>query len=905
MPRRRPKPRRVIVPVLVLAVLAAAVAILEAAESPSWLAWLPAWLSGGIAAALAVAVASWAEPWAARRRDESAREKKAVDRLRAHLGRQENLARVREIDPLALRVHPAIPLPDTGADAGAARQDPPLSLRRRLRWLIRWRTAPDRGGTLDPRMPTWIDREKAAEVRRWLQDAASTGGFLLVVGDSSVGKTRLLYEAVRRELPDWAILTPDLDDGDLVNTVAEATFGLPKLVVWLDELQRFLPGPYLNQTPNGTAVSAASLRRLLDAPTPVIVVGTLWPEHARELRSTETDPTTRQQRPRHPGAADILDDRRRHELTLETFSERERQDAAARAGEDPRLAEALAVRDYNVTEVLAGAPRLIRRYKQASPEEKAVLYAAIDARRLGIQGPLTEPLLAAAARGYLTAIHPDDTWFGPALTELIRTPAATPPLIPVPDTAHRATLGYTVTDYLLQYGQRDRRSARLPPRVWEALLVHTTYYGDISRLAESADRRLLYCYAIPLYRRAADAGDWLAADRLAELLVKQDRIAELRSRADASDESAAARLADLLAEQGNVEELRTRADADDRYAAAQLADLLVKHDRIAELRSRADAGDEFAATRLAGLLVDQGDTAGAIEVLRSRADAGDPVALHRLAELLAERGDAPGAIEVLRARADAGDIFAAGRLAVLLAEQGNVDELRARADGGDTPAAEGLANLLIGQGDTPGAIEVLRARADAGDTFTAAWLADLLAHRGDIAGLQARADAGDSFAARRLGVLLADRLAEEGKVEELRARADVGDEFAAARLADLLVERGDAPGAIEVLRARADAGDEFAAARLAVLLAEQGNVDELRARADVGDTSAGRRLADLLVERSDIDGLRAQVDAGDPFATGRLSALLEKVGRPVEAERLRRFGLASDGTIATRPTEID
>jgi hypothetical protein len=242
-------------------------------------------------------------------------------------------------------------------------------------------------------VPAWIERDRAGQVRQWLAEAAESGGFLLLVGNSSVGKTRLLYEAAREALPDWAILTPDLGDGDLVNTVADATFALPKLVIWLDEIQRFLTGPYLDQTPSATAVTAAALRRLLDAPSPVIVVATMWPEHARELRATDTDPTSGIQRPRHPAAADLLDQGRRREITVETFSADERNAAAARAGQDPRLAEALAGRDYNVTEVLAGAPQLIRRYEQASPEQKAVLHAAVDARRLGIQAPLTEAML--------------------------------------------------------------------------------------------------------------------------------------------------------------------------------------------------------------------------------------------------------------------------------------------------------------------------------------------------------------------------------------------------------------------------------------------------------------------------------------------------------------------------------
>ena len=74
--------------------------------------------------------------------------------------------------------------------------------------------------------------------------ARETGGFLLLVGDSSVGKTRLLSETARKVLADFAVLAPDLGDGDLVNQLAAATFPLPRLLVWLDELQRFLDGPY-------------------------------------------------------------------------------------------------------------------------------------------------------------------------------------------------------------------------------------------------------------------------------------------------------------------------------------------------------------------------------------------------------------------------------------------------------------------------------------------------------------------------------------------------------------------------------------------------------------------------------------------------------------------------------------
>ena len=103
-----------------------------------------------------------------------------------------------------------------------------------------------------------------------------------------------------------------------------------------------------------------------------------------------------------------------------------------------------------------------------------------------------------------------------------------------------------------------------------------------------------------------------------------------------------------------------------------------------------------------------------------------------------------------------------------------------------------------------------------------------------------------------------------------RHATDAGDGSAARQLADLLTQRGDLDGATQILRARADIGDEDAARQLADLLAQRGDLDGLRARANAGDEDAARRLADLLI----------------------------KQGRDEEAERLRRFGLNPDGSIA-------
>jgi hypothetical protein len=428
-------------------------------------------------------------------------ERKAAERLRAHLGRSEDLKLMSDprIGALSLRVHPAVDLPPA-----QSKQAADTASRMPGRRLGLW---PSSQGTaaLDPDLPLFVKRDCYEDVCSWMRRAQENGGFLLLIGNSSVGKTRLLYEAARQMLPDFTVLAPDLGDGALVTTIAAARFPLPKLLVWLDELQRFLPGPYFipDEQAGHSPITATAVRQLLEADTPVVIVGTLWPEHVRQLRATETDPATDSRLPRHAQAVDILSTGV-HEVTLETFSKDERATAAALASRDPRLAQAVNDRDYNVTEALAGARETMRRYQQGTDAHRAVVHAAVDARRLGVQAPLTSDLLKAAARGYLTAVYGDEAWFDHALGELTSYTGpqdrATAPLIAVANSERTAIVGYTVADYLLQQLTRQRRSSRLSSVTWQAFIDHTHDPDDILRLADRAANQLLYRQAEALVR---------------------------------------------------------------------------------------------------------------------------------------------------------------------------------------------------------------------------------------------------------------------------------------------------------------------------------------------------------------------------------------------------------------------
>ena len=605
-------------------------------------------------------------------------------------------------------------------------------------------------GVADEVLPEYVPRDADdGEFGLWAKVAAAAerGGFVLLVGGSSVGKTRSAFEAVTALLPDWWLVHPV----GSAEVAALAQAPSPWTVVWLDELQRYLDGE--------RGLTGGVVRALLNGPYPAVIIATLWPERYAAYTTLPA-----------PGGAD-LQAREREVLDLAevirvgpAFTAAEQGRARAAAARDPRLRVALGAAGYGLTQTLAAAPQLVARWEDAqdgAPYAWAVLTAALDAARLGARASLSIYFLRAAAPDYCTSqqqAEAPENWFEQALAYATgKLHGAAAALSPA-RTGMRQIDGYTVADYLLQHASREHRYARVPASSWDAILGHIRDPADAARLAERADRRLLYRYAIPLYRHAA-ADDWTAAERLAGLLAERGNLDELRAHTWADTGLLnAQRLARVLGARGDVDGLRDRADAGDEWAASRLARVLAERGDVDGLRDRADAGDGAAARELAGLLAERGDLDGAVQILRARADAGDGTAARELARLLAERGDLDGAMQILRPRADAGDEWAASQLARVLARQGDLD----------------------------GAVQILRPRADAGDGTAARELARLLAERGDLEGLRTRADAGDEHAARELAGLLAER----GDLDELRARVADGNEAAAGLLADLLIKRG-------------------------------------------------------------------------------------------------------------------
>ncbi|MBM2620819.1 hypothetical protein JIG36_35500 [Actinoplanes sp. LDG1-06] len=558
-------------------------------------------------------------------------------------------------------------------------------------------TAPDAADDL----PTYVERDFDFKLRVALTPNADRGPFVVMLGSSSTGKTRSLYEAVRTMYPDWWLIQPPHAEYllDLKNDPPGRT------VFWLDELQQYLGGR--------APLTAECVHTLVRHGN--VVVGTVWPNQLGTLTSASEDIRRLMKRAVQISVPDVL-------------TPAELNQARGVAESDSRIRQALDTRDAGLTQALAGGPALIMAWEQpANPYAKAIITAAADSHRLGVHAPLGEELLARAMFGYLRPaqrVLPAPMWIEEAK------PHATRPLhgdvsalSPVDDGKPGSLAGYVVADYLAQHLRQIRRTAPVPDETWRAFVEGVDRPSDLRRLADAATARMRYCYALPALRRlATEHDDPRAATELADLLIRQGRF------------------------EPALEALRHRLDADprDRETGRRLFHIQELWDRVEQLRPAADAGDRAARDRIAEILVDGGRS----DDLRRREEQGDVIATERLVERLVERG----CVAEVRERADQGQVVAAEALADLYVAWGEVDLLRERAGKGDRTASRRLSRVRSA-GARAAAAEVerreLSAAVDEGKPEAALQLSALLFELRDMNGLAAELDAGTEGAADR------------------------------------------------------------------------------------------------------------------------------------------------------------
>ncbi|MET9894414.1 tetratricopeptide repeat protein [Streptomyces sp. NPDC006465] len=729
-----------------------------------------------------------------------------------------------------------------------------------------------------PALPVYVEREHDAKLRVIVENAKrGKSQLVMLTGGSSTGKTRACWEAVRHLSSGWRLWHP-YDPTHPEAALAGIEQLAPHTVVWLNEAQHYL----LTTSDLGERL-AAKLRTLLadQDRKPVLILGSLWPEYWNTLIS---EPEARSHEDPHAQARALLTGR---DLTVPSaFSNTDLRALADRADEDPRLGYA-ADRAENgaITQFLAGAPALLERHRTAPDGARALIEAAMDARRLGHGFALPQAMLQEAAPGYLSDTQWDllpENWLEQALAysaKPLHGARGTLTLIrPRPGQPAPAHPHYRLADYLEEHGRLDRHTAPTPDTLWKALLDHAPT-SDRLALARSAQARHLYRIAFDLYASATDTG----------------KAKSLR------------RAADWLDEVGRLDEAlpwyEGAAGAGDLQALRSAADCLVRGERLDEAlpwyQRAADAGDAEALGRAGGGLLDAGRLDEALTWYERAAHVGNTYGLRSAARQLVEAGHLDEMLSWYECAAHAGDTYALGSAAKLLVEAGRLDEAltwyERAAHVGNTEALRTAAEQLGRAGQLDEALTWYERAAHTGDNQALYWGAELLVQVGRLDEMlswyERAADAGNTEALRTAG----DRLDHAGRLDEAltwyERAAHAGDTEAPRRVGDGLVRAGRLDEALTWYEHAAHAGDTEALRTAAEQLVQAGQLDEAltwyERAADAGNTEALRTAGDRLDHAGRLDEALTWYEraahAGDTEAPRRVGDGLVRAGRLDEA----------------------
>jgi tetratricopeptide (TPR) repeat protein len=250
--------------------------------------------------------------------------------------------------------------------------------------------------TTAERVPVYVPRDIDEELREQL----ARGGFVLLVGDSTAGKSRAAYEAMLATLPDHVLIAPQ-DRAAVPAALAQAA-DERRCVLWLSDLERYLGADGLTRTGIARVLGGAGHHR--------VILASL---RAAEQARLTSGPATQDEAGRltYNEAREVLE--QAHQLRVErVFSPTERQRARTRDW-DPRIADALSHADtYGIAEYMAAGPDLLRDWQNAwspntdpaaptQPRAAALIAAAVDIRRAGYTAPLPRRLLEATHEHYL------------------------------------------------------------------------------------------------------------------------------------------------------------------------------------------------------------------------------------------------------------------------------------------------------------------------------------------------------------------------------------------------------------------------------------------------------------------------------------------------------------------------
>jgi TPR repeat protein/O-antigen/teichoic acid export membrane protein len=592
-----------------------------------------------------------------------------------------------------------------------------------------------------------------------LAAALQAGQLVVVAGPSKVGKTRTAFEALRRhDVWGHALLAAPTPGSLDELAVHPAMSGSRPLVVWLDDLARFLP-------PTG-GLSQATISRLARRAGPVVLLATMRAGQRELLNNARGDLT---------GEARLI---LSHATSIELDSTREDRTEQARVA--AAYPQAGSGAEEGLAEILSGAREPLRRYRDAAtadPLLRILVQTCVDWARCGLTRPIPERDLLTLARDALAENRPDlrarDGELDEALHRACKPVAAAGQIAllrshDLPGRSH----GYEAFDYLVAAddGQECDGARPVGEKTWRYVLDQATAEEALC-VGVSSYLHGNVPVAVAASYRAAEAGHTRAQYSLGILLATAPdppNLAEARTwwarAAEAGHTGAQYGLGVLLA---------------DELDSPDLAGATTWWKRAAE-------GGHVGAQYTLGVLIVTGLDPASLAEARTwwarAAEAGHTCAQYGLGMLLAYLLDPPELAEARRwwtRAAEAGHVgaqYCLGRLLAIRLDPPDLAEARRwwtrAAEAGHTDAQFNLGVLLAYLLDPP---ELAEARkwytraAQVGDTDAQFNLGVLLADLLDPPELaEARrwwtraAEAGDTDAQFNLGVLLADLLDSPG-----------------------------------------------------------------------------------------------------------------------------------------------
>ncbi|MFE9476409.1 hypothetical protein ACFYOR_36140 [Streptomyces griseofuscus] len=470
-------------------------------------------------------------------------------------------------------------------------------------------------------------------------------GLVLLRGASCSGKTRAAFEAVNACLPNWPLICPRS-----VNDLTALPDG--PAVVWLDDLHSVLGDDHDHA---GEGMARALLTLLDSSPHVLILVAMIWTQRyivlTRQPKSSEPDKRP-QARTLLTGATEIP--------VADVFTAQALARFSAAAADDPDwlLAARSARTDGDLTQTLAGAVDLSRRYDHADhtgdpagPFGKALVTAAVDARRLGYRGPLPVSFLQAAVPGYLTSsqrLKATGQWGDDALEwadhKVKNVASALTPVLDLRGMGAAPGLR-NVHDFLEQRLSEGRAGIFPPADFWSALDDDVVPGAELVAMATAAMNCGRFQTAAQLLHRAVARGPATEAfESLCNLYIEIGRL-DTRTGLDELL-GALSKINDNHASAGHLGWLLTNMETS-RVAVEYEADRAGLAERL--LRSACESGQEYAAHFLHELLEHQGRVAEIAALPRARKETPQIPERHPAEPVLRAIDHEPGALEALEA----------------------------------------------------------------------------------------------------------------------------------------------------------------------------------------------------------------------------------------------------------------